>query len=120
MATSAARAAGTTVTPRIHKAVLGTGGDVLRGAEIREAEAIVERQAGRDVVVCGSSLSDNYDMAEKIETSANGNCQAHPPHKMAGPGALPHFQPNPRPPDGHCFYETVKRKSKKPKSAKHP
>jgi hypothetical protein len=37
-----------------------------------------------------------------------------------GPGALPHFQPDPRPPEGHCFYETTTRKSKRPKVLKKP
>jgi hypothetical protein len=109
-------AAGTTgPPPRIYKATFGTGGDVVRGDEITEAEAVAERAAGRDVVVCGQELNENYDLAEKIERTANGNCKACPPHQSMGPGALPHFQPDPRPPDGHCFYETTRRKSKKPK-----
>lgn len=102
-------------TPKIYKATPGTGGDVLRGVMIDKAQAIAERKAGRDVVVCGEDLIDNHDLAEDIERTANGNCKACPPHQAMGPGALPHFQPDPRPPDGHCFYETAKRKSKKPK-----
>jgi hypothetical protein len=95
---------------------LGTGGDVIRGDQITEAEAVVERKTGCDVVVCGQNLVDNYDLAEKIETAANGNCKPCPPHFAMGPGALPHFQPDPRGAlQGHTFYETVKRKSKKPK-----
>jgi hypothetical protein len=106
--------------PRIDKATFGTGGDVIRGAEITEGGAIAERKAGRDIVVCGPDLNDNRDCAERIEMSANGNCKACPPHAAMGPGALPHFQPDPRPPDGHCFYETTTRKSKKPKAPKKP
>jgi hypothetical protein len=103
--------------PKIYKAMLGTGGDVVRGIEITEALAIAERQAGRDVVVCGSILGDNRSAARKIETAANGICKACPPHQAMGPGALPHFQPDPRPPDGHCFYETAQRKAKKAKAS---
>ena len=106
--------------PRIHKATFGTGGDVIRGPKITEAQAIVERKAGRDVVVCGSDLDENRDLAERIEKSANGNCKACPPYAAMGPGALPHFQPDPRPPDGHCFYETRTRKSKKAKTPPKP
>jgi hypothetical protein len=106
--------------PKIYKAILGAGGDVIRGAQITEAEAATERQAGRDVVVCGQILLDNYSLAAKIERAANGGCRACPPHYMMGPGAMFHFHADPRPPDGHCFYETVKRKSKKKKTAKKP
>jgi hypothetical protein len=107
--------AATNPTPKIHKATLGTGGDVIRGARISEDEAILERKAGRDVVVCGKHLMDNRDLAERVEQMANGSCKSCPWHPSSGPGALPHFQPDPRPPDGHSFYETVKRKAKKKK-----
>jgi hypothetical protein len=99
--------------PRIYKALFGTGGDIIRGQEITEVEAIAERKAGFDVVVCGLRMMDNRDLAEKIERAANGKCKPCPPHVAMGPGAMYHFQPDPRPPDGHCFYETSKRKSKK-------
>lgn len=103
-------------TPRLHKASFGTGGDVIRGCRLTDVEAVAERQAGRDIVVCGPSLADNYDLAEKIERAANGNCKPCPPHFAMGPGALPHFQPDPRGTrTGHTFYETTKRKSKKAK-----
>ena len=93
-----------TPVPRIFKAVIGTGGDILRGAELSESDAIAERKAGRDVVVCGQDLGDNRDVARKIETAANGNCVEHPPHSSAGPGSLFHFQPDRRPPEGHSFF----------------
>lgn len=99
--------------PKIYKALLGTGGDVLRGDALSEAVAGKERQSGRDVVVCGQDTITNRDLAPKIEQTANGDCKACPPHVAMGPGALPHFQPDPRPPEGHCFYETNTRKSKK-------
>ena len=102
--------------PKVYKATFGTGGDVVRGDQISEGEAVQERQAGNDVVVCGPNLADNYDLAEKIESTANGNCKPCPPHVAMGPGALPHFQPDPRGTVmGHTFYETVKRRAKKPK-----
>ena len=101
--------------PRIYKGIVGTGGDVIRGVEIDEPTAIAERKAGRDVVVCGPELGDNRDLAKKIETVANGNCVEHSPHPSSGPGALFHFQPDPRPPDGHCFFESKTRKSRKAK-----
>lgn len=104
--------------PKIYKATFGTGGDIIRGHQITEAEAVVERQAGLDVVVCGQNLVDNYNLAERIETAANGMCKPCPPHFAMGPGALPHFQPEPRGTrQGHTFYETTKRKSKKPKKS---
>ncbi len=101
--------------PKIYKASLGTGGDVLRGAELSESAAIKERQAGRDVVVCGQDTISNRELARQVEHAANGNCKACPPHYAMGPGALPHYQPDPRPPEGHCFYETKSRKAKKHK-----
>ncbi|HQU43415.1 MAG: hypothetical protein B7Z73_06585 [Planctomycetia bacterium 21-64-5] len=107
-----------TAPPKIYTATFGTGGDVVRGRQITEAEAVRERQSDHNVVVCGQNLADNYDLAEKIETAANGNCKPCPPHSAMGPGALPHFQPDPRGMrQGHTFYETAKRKSKKPKTS---
>lgn len=48
----------------------------------------------------------------EIERSANGlNTKREPPHLSAGPNALPHYQPDPRPPDGHTFYETPNLKA---------
>ncbi|MBI3462791.1 MAG: hypothetical protein HY000_06990 [Planctomycetes bacterium] len=119
---AAKKAKATTSNParRIYKPTLGTGGDVIRGVKITEAEAVLERQAGREVVVCGDKLMDNRDVAERIERTANVNCKPCPVHFAAGPGALPHFQPDPRPPDGHCFYETVNRKAKKPAKPSKP
>lgn len=102
--------------PKIYEATFGTGGDVVRGAELNEAQAVAARQArpDRDVVVCGQSTVDNRELAEKIEKLANGKCKLCPPHVARGPGALPHFQPDPRGTSiGHCFFETTKAKSKK-------
>lgn len=96
----------------IHSATLGSGGEVRRRRVLSEAEAIVERKGGRDVVVCGDDLATNRATAERIETVANGASKRCPPHGNAGPNALPHYQPKSRPPAGHTFYETDKRKAK--------
>jgi hypothetical protein len=96
----------------IHKATLGGNGAVIKSAILTEAQAIAERQSGADIVVCGPDLAANRDLAKKIEQSANGTWVLHPPHFGAGLDALPHYQPDPRPPDGHSFYETPHRKAK--------
>ena len=96
----------------IHSATLGSSGEVRRGRVLSDLEAIAERKLGHDVVVCGTDLATNRATAERIETSANGVSKRCPPHVNAGPSALPHFQPKSRPPAGHTFYETDKRKAK--------
>lgn len=55
------------------------------------------------MVVCGDDTDANRRLAWAIE-SAVGPCRRGEPHKKAGPHALPHYQPDPRPPDGHTFY----------------
>jgi hypothetical protein len=62
--------------------------------------------------VCGKDLAANRDLAKTIEHAANGTYKRCPPHANAGADALPHYQPNSRPPAGHTFYETTNRKSK--------
>jgi hypothetical protein len=84
---------------------------VLKGARIDQPQAEAERRAGRDVVVCGPSLVANRTLAKAIEQSANGSWKLCPPHLNAGPYALPHAQPDPRPPAGHTFHETPNRKA---------
>jgi hypothetical protein len=105
-------------SPRIFEATLepGPSGFVLRGSEITREHAIARRIAGGDVVVCGDEIKANARLAREIETAV-GPCRQEPPHKESGPHALPHFQPNPRPPDGHTFYETEnpQRKSRRPR-----
>ena len=104
--------------PRIFEATLeaGPSGVVLRGLEIALEQAITRRKAGEDVVVCGNDLKANARLARQIE-AAVGPFKQEPPHKEAGARALPHFQPDPRPPQGHTFYETEnpQRKSRKPR-----
>lgn len=103
--------------PKIHEATLepGPSGLVLRGAELTLEEALGRRKAGGDVVVRGDNLKANERLARQIE-AAVGRYKQEPPHKESGPHALPHFQPSPRPPQGHTFYETdnPQRKSRAP------
>jgi hypothetical protein len=95
---------------KIYKATRGSLGRVIRGAEITEAEAVIERVAGRDIVVCGVDRKTNRRLAQKIE-SQRGPWKDEAPHDDLGPYALPHYQPEPRPPEGHSFYETDNRKA---------
>ena len=97
--------------PQIHKAILNRNGSVKKGEFITQAQAITERQNGNEVVVCGPILRKNRDLAQIIEKSANGTWKRCPPHANAGWNALPHYQPDPRPPSGHTFYETDNRKA---------
>jgi len=58
-------------------------------------------------------------LAKQIEEAAVGPTAIHQlPHYRAGPYALPHWQPNPRPPAGHSFYETGGVKATPPKPPK--
>lgn len=98
--------------PTIHKASLGSQGRVIRGTQITEEQAVAERKAGRDIVVCGLDGKANRRLAQRIENGVGPNVHADP-HLSAGRYALPHYQPNPCPPDGHSFHETDKRKAAK-------
>ena len=97
--------------PRIHEAILGKGGAIIKGKALTQAEAETMRKAGQDVVVAGENLSANRSLAGAIEKRANVKTKRCPPHPSAGKNALPHYQPDPRPPEGHTFYETPKRKA---------
>ncbi len=97
--------------PEIHEATLGDDGAVVRGGLITQVEAVARRQAGLDVVVCGANLTANRRLARDIEQAAGGSYVLHPPHPTAGTYSLPHYQPDPRPPNGHTFYETPNRKA---------
>jgi hypothetical protein len=104
----------TPAPPTVHEAFLesGASGAVLRGAELDEPAAVARRQAGEDIVVCGSSIKANRRRAFEIE-SAVGPCERQEPHdQLAGPRALPHFQQTDRSARGHSFYETEHRKAK--------
>ncbi len=98
--------------PEVYAATLGTNGRVIKGDKLTPVQAEARRKAGEDVVVCGSNTTTNRQMAMAIEKAANGPCKICPPHINAGPNALPHCQPLSRPPEGHTFYETEKRKAK--------
>jgi hypothetical protein len=94
--------------PTIHEAELASGpsGAILKGPVIDLAAAVGRRKGGLDVVVCGNNLREYRNLARQIEAAA-GPYRQQDPHKTAGPSALPHFQPDPRPPEGHTFYETA-------------
>ena len=95
----------------IREASLGSGGSILKGRIITQAESEIRRSSGLDVVVCGPDLSANRSVARLIESNANGRVKRCPPHPAAGPKSLPRYQPDPRPPAGHLFYETPHRKA---------
>jgi hypothetical protein len=84
---------------------------VLKGAEIDLAAAAVRGRAGLDIVVCGVQTRANERVARLIE-AAVGPYIRETPHEEAGPHALPHFQPNPRPPEGQSLYETANPRKK--------
>jgi hypothetical protein len=98
-------------SPTIHEATLGAAGAVIKGAQITQTQVESRRQNGLDVVVCGPTLGPNSALAQQIGANANGHWKRCPPHASAGPNALPHYQPDPRPPAGHTFYETPIRKA---------
>lgn len=97
--------------PQIFAASLGPNGAVVKGQNITQARAEALRKVHRDVVVCGPDIGANRRLAGLIERNANGSSKLHPPHPNAGSRALPHHQPDPRPPRGHTFDETPKRKA---------
>jgi hypothetical protein len=97
----------------IHEAICQRDGSgaVIRGTALIRAEAIVRRQNGEDVVVCGPDPFDNAREAHRIE-SAVGPCKPDGPHlDVAGTRALPHFQQKTPIPMGHTFYEVPTRKA---------
>jgi hypothetical protein len=95
--------------PVIHEATLLPSGAVRRGNVITQANAETLRQHGQDVVVCGPQHGANMNLARDIEHNANGPYKRCGPHAWAGQNGLPHYQPDPRPPTGHTFYETANR-----------
>lgn len=111
---TAAGAAPLPPPPSIHEAELASGpsGAVEYGVEIDFAAAVARRRAGGNVVVRGEDVDANRRLAGSIESTV-GSCCRGDPHRSAGPHALPHYQPRSRPPDGHTFYETPRRKARK-------
>ena len=95
-------------TSKIYKARTRMGdGSVERiGPVLSVDNAVNLRQSGIDVVACGPKTYDNREVAKNIEKRANGRYTQHKPHRKKGNLALPHYQPEVRPPEGHTFYET--------------
>lgn len=96
----------------MYEAILGPDGAVTRGEKLSMRMAVEHRKKGYNVVVCGPDPSSNRVRAEEIEKRANGNVVHHGPSATAGRDALWHYQPNPRGPKGHTFYETVGRSAR--------
>lgn len=103
-------AAGTNDQPRIFAATPGPHGIVYRGAELSRTEAETHRRAGLDLVVCGPDTRANRRLAKELEDSVGPNIHHEP---SLGPDSLPHYQPHPRPPEGHCFYERRNARAKR-------
>src|ERR1700751_5973618 len=85
--------------PQIYEATLRPDDSVAKGKLITQAQAESRRRNGLDVVVCGPDHQANKRLALVIEANANGKAKRCPPH--LGPRSLPHYQPDPRPPEGH-------------------
>lgn len=100
---AAIRRGTSTAPPQIYEASLGPGGAVIKGPVLTQQQAVARRRTGQNVVVCGPNLAANRSLAYAIESTANGQVKRCPPHASAGTLALPHFQPDPRPPAGHTF-----------------
>jgi hypothetical protein len=97
--------------PAVYEARLEADGAVKKIRAISVTDAVLLRQQGKDVVVCGNDLASNRNLAGSVEKQANGKWRRCPPHASAGPKALPHYQPVFRGPSGHTFYETSRRKA---------
>ncbi len=91
----------------------GVSGAVLWVREIDLDAAIARRKIGGDVVVRGGDTDANRRLARNIETAVGPPTKLQWPHRRAGPLALPHFQQQTPPPEGHTFYETDKRTARK-------
>src|SRR5262245_47405306 len=101
--------------PAIHEAERASGpsGAILYGTTIDLGGAVARRQGGLDVVVRGDDTDANRRLAEQIEAAVGPQPVRQTPHRRAGPLALPHYQQEVQPPDGHTFYETEHRKARK-------
>ena len=99
-------------TPTIHKANRRDNGSIAKaGGPIDESEAVDCRKVGIDVVVCGDDHDKNKWKARDIEAAANSPYKRCGMHRKVHNLGLPHYQPDPRPPEGHTFYETDSRKA---------
>src|SRR5262249_54992424 len=99
----------------IHEAERDSGpsGAVLYGTELDLPAAVARRQVGLDVVVCGADTDANRRLAQTIEAAVGSTPVRQTPHRRAGPLALPHYQQDAQPPEGHTFYETEHRKARR-------
>jgi hypothetical protein len=99
----------------IHKAsrTFDGSGWVEYGEELTESEAADERRRGNDIVVRGNDLAKTRALARRIEAMVGTPSRPQFPHSSAGRHALPHFHQHSRSPEGHCFYETPKRKARR-------
>jgi hypothetical protein len=91
----------------------GPSGAVLRGSALDLATAVARRRTGADVVICGPDMDANRRQAYQLEFAVGPVTKPQSPHTRAGPMALPHFHQRSRSPEGHTFYETPKRKTKR-------
>lgn len=98
-------------SPEIFEATLGDEGAVHGGRRLSQRAAEERRRNGLNVVVCGDDVAANIGLAAQIEHNANGRVMRSAAHVYLGRLALPHYQPDPRPPLGHTFYETPTKKS---------
>ena len=100
-------------TPSIHEAELepGASGRVLRGATIDFDAAVARRRAGQNHAARRACTVPRLLRQHKPRAGSHSHGRHRPPH-LAGPFALPHYQPDPRPPEGHTFYETARRKAR--------
>jgi hypothetical protein len=91
----------------------GLSGAVLRGDALELAAAVARRRMGADVVICGPDMDANRRQTYQVEAAVGPVTRPQSPHTRAGPMALPHFHQRNRSPEGHTFYETSKRKTKR-------
>ncbi len=112
-ATTPGSTAPTSPPPEVREATRATDGSggVIKGAVLSRAEAEARRQAGQDIVVCGSDAVANRLLAADIESAAGPWAHHLPNLATTGPRALPHFQQRRKPPAGHSFYETASHKA---------
>ncbi len=90
--------------PQIFAASLGSGcsGIVYRlPPELTVAEAVIERRAGRDIVVCGPDLKE-ISSCTPDRRSGRSVCQGCPT-RICGTRRSATFSAAPRPPTGHSF-----------------
>jgi hypothetical protein len=93
--------------PTVHEAMLASGasGAVEYGAQLTDADAVLRRGQGLDIVVRGPNGRANRAKARKIEEAVGTPVIEEDRHQNAGPYSLRHFHQVSRSPQGHTFYE---------------